>query len=120
MVTEISVAVENFGAAEAAAGLFLLDVFRENVSEFVAVLDVLNFQLGTGLILGIDDNGAEAEELLTEGALYADVLHSVEKNFVLIGAEEAGLVDELLGGDGVCGERPGQREELASWKIPPA
>ena len=51
MIAEISVAVENFSAAEAAAGLFLFDVLGENISEFIAMLDVLYFEHGAGLIL---------------------------------------------------------------------
>ena len=114
MVAEISVAVEDFGAAEAAAGLFLLDVLRKNVSEFAAMLDVSDFEHGTGLVLRMNFDGTQPEELLTQRALYADILHSVEKNLILIGVEKTLLVDELFGCDRVSGKRPGQSEKLAS------
>ena len=70
VVAEISVGVENFRAAEATASLFFLDVFREDVSEFAAMLDVLDFKHRTGLIPGMNLDGAESEELLTKRAFY--------------------------------------------------
>ena len=96
MVAEISVAVENFGAAEAATGLFLLDILRKDISELAAMLDIFDFKHRAGLILRVNLYSAKSEELLTKGTLYADVLHSVKENLVFIGVEESLFVDELL------------------------
>lgn len=98
---KVSVAVENFGTAEVTAGLFLLNVFRKNSAELIDVLDILNFKYGTSLILRMYFDGAKTEELLEQRALYAHILYSVKKNFVLNGVEKADLVNELLGRDGV-------------------
>ena len=112
-----SVAVENFGAAETVTVLFLFNVLREDISEFLDVLDIFDFKNRAGLILRTDFNGAKAENLLTEGTLYADILHSVKENFFLIGAEEAFFVDEILRGDGICGERKGESKECTSLTL---
>ena len=117
VIAEIAVAIEYLCAAETATGFFFLDILRQNVSEFAAVLDVFDLKHGACLILGMNFDSAKAEELLTERALYADILHSVEKDLVLIGIKEALFVDEFLCSDSVCGKRPGECEEFTSFAL---
>ena len=100
----VAVVVENFGTAEVAAGLFLLHILRQNSAELVDVLDVLDFKHGAGLILRMNLDGTEAKQSLSNRALHGHILHSVEKNFIFVGAEKAQLIDKLLAGDGVGGE----------------
>ena len=58
----------------------------------------------------MDDDGADAEEHLTERALQGNIPDSVQENLLIFPAQQTGLPEQPILGDGIFGKAQRQTE----------
>jgi len=80
------------------------DQLAQGPADFLRVLDVLELDLVLGLVGRVQDEAADAKQLLAEGLAHLDVEDAVEQRFVGDGAQQADAADQAILVDGVAGE----------------